>query len=60
MAEESDTTFTRTVARCDSCRSVYVAKVSPDGSFFLDGLADCPCSDADPVLVDPSTLDINR
>lgn len=52
MTEQSDGQLTRTVARCDTCGSIYVAKVSPDGTFWLDGLAECPCGDAEIILRD--------
>ncbi len=55
MAEQSDGHITRTVARSDTCGSIYVAKINSDGSFCLVGLAECPCGDAAITLYDSSS-----
>ncbi len=50
MAKQRDGQLTRTVAKCDTCGSIYVAKISSDGSFYLDGLSECPCGDEELIL----------
>ena len=60
MAEQSDGQLTRTLARCDTCGSIYVAKISSDGSFCLDGLAECPCGEAEITLYDSSSGGIDQ
>lgn len=60
MADQSNRQLTRTLARCDSCGSIYVAKISSDGSFCLDGLAECPCGDTQIILYDSSLGNIEQ
>lgn len=60
MVEQSSGQRTRTAAKCISCESFYVAKTSSDGSFYLDGLAECPCGDAEIKLYEPSQKGIKQ
>lgn len=60
MTERCDGQPTRTVARCDTCGSIYVAKISSSGSIWLVGLAECPCGDAAISLLDPSQRGIGE
>lgn len=60
MTEQNGGHFTRTLARCDTCGSVYVAKISSDRSFSLDGLAEYPCGDTEITLYDSSPGNVGQ